>query len=181
MNTHLELENGNFIHTSMVKRLRHITEAERASLDGLSERVDGQQFSTRIDYRDGSRSYSKLTIDEIADNGIALVQVERTAFVPRDNIQKTRAISVKDRASYEARLGRPMRDDFKSQIETKAGKVLSTETAKQIMQSISYPYQPQTARPQENALHQQRESVMQAASEPSHAGPAKALDHQRTM
>ena len=164
MSAHLEINDGNFIHISSVKRLRLITEKDRDSLSSLGQHVDADKYSTRIDYRDGTRSYAQETIDEIADQGIALVDIGDGTFVPRDNIIRTRNISAEDRQSFENRLGRPMAAKFRSQLESKAGKILSAKSAKEIMQGISYPYQAQTERPDENSISDQRTRAMSAAA-----------------
>ncbi|MEO0411734.1 MAG: hypothetical protein AAF221_07860 [Pseudomonadota bacterium] len=173
MNQYIEINDGQFIHLAMVKRLRPITEKERDSLSALGKHVDANKFSTRIDRKDGTKTYAQETVDEIASNGIALIQVQNDAFIPRDNIIQAKNISEKDRAGFAERTGRPMPNGFKSEIETKAGKVLCKSDAASVMHSIGYPYQPQTARPQ--AAEQQTPDAKTASPEMSLAEQRDAV------
>ena len=148
MNEYLEINEGQFVHVSMIKRVQNITDDERKSLQGLGKHVDADRFSTRIERPDGTKLYAQETIDEMASQGVPFVQVGDETFVPRNNIIQTKNISAKDRQSFKRSTGRDMPKRFLAQIETKAGKVLSPYEGKTVMKNIGAPYQPQTARPE---------------------------------
>lgn len=168
MKDFINVNDGEFLHLLAVKRLRHITDEERASLAKLGKNVNADRFHTRIDEANGNKSYAPETIDEIAAQGVALVQIDKDTFVPRDNIGRVKIITDKDRAAFEERTGRPMGAAFLSRVETKAGLVLSRTDIPTIMQRMGQPYQArdvQTPKPQE--MTQQRDAVMaKAASKP---------------
>ena len=150
MNQYLEINDGNFIHLSMVKRLRHVSEKERVSLASLGKHVDANKFNTRIDRTDGTKSYAQESVDEITTQGIPLVQVENDAFVPRDNIIQAKNISQNDRENYLARTGRPMRDDFKASLDTTAGRILATVDSRTVRQRMNQPYKTHSVNPQQH-------------------------------
>ena len=148
MNRHIEIEDGNFVHLSMVKRLSFITDKERESLSNLENVTDPSRFSLRLDRANGTKSYIPTSIDDIASQGVALVRISDSSFVPRDNILQARNISQQDRESFLNNTGRQMPAEFQSQIETKAGKVLSPLEGREVMKRISTPYQAQTVHPE---------------------------------
>lgn len=163
MKDFITVNDGEFLHISAVKRLRHITDEERESLAKLGKNVNADRFNTRID-ESNSKSYAPETIDEIAAQGVALIQIDEGAFVPRDNIGRVKLITDKDRAAFQDRTGRTMSNEFRSRIETKAGMVLSRAEPATIMQRMGQPYQArdmQTPEPQDMA--QARDAVMSKA------------------
>jgi len=124
MNDYIKINDGEHVHLSAVKRLRTVTDQERQSLAKLGDHVNAERFNTRIDYADNTKSYAPENIDQIAGQGVRLIEVENDTFVPKENIKSVKNISDKDRQGFEQRTGRPMRADFQSRIETKAGSVM---------------------------------------------------------
>lgn len=140
--TYLTINGDELIPLSTVKRLRHVSEADRQSLSKLSEKIDGERYNTRLDLAGSKKRYASETVDDIVRQGVSLVQIATDAFVPCDNIQKVRRISDQDRVSYSKNTGREMSADFRSQIETKAGKILATIPAEAVMACMDDPYRP---------------------------------------
>ena len=139
---HIQINGEVLVPTANIRRIRIVTDDDRASLASLGNHVDPEKFHTRLQYADGSKTYAIETIDEIAAKGADPVQNAEGAFVPGQNIKSARNVTPDDRRDFEARLGRPMRDDFKSQVETRAGLVLATVAADTVMRRLGQPYQP---------------------------------------
>ena len=167
MTEYITVNDGDFLHISTIKRLRHITDEERASLAKLGKNVDADRYNTRID-EPRTKFYAPETIDQIAAQGVALVQIDEGTFVPRDNIGRVKLITDKDRAAFEERTGRPMPEGFQARVETKAGMVLSKAEPATIMQRIGQPYQAKERQsPALKDMAQTRDTVMaQAAPKP---------------
>ncbi|GJL96068.1 MAG: hypothetical protein DHS20C05_24730 [Hyphococcus sp.] len=150
MTEFLKINGGEHIHLSDVKRLRPISDKERVSLASLGEHVDADRFNIRIDHANNTTSYAPETIDQVATQGVSLVQIDQQAFVPRDNINRSRDLTPADRQDFEQKTGRALRSDFKSQIDTRAGRVLSTVDSKTVMRRMGQPYQPNGVTPTAN-------------------------------
>lgn len=141
MSDYLQIDGEEYVHLSTVRRVRSVTDEERASLAKLGEHVDASRFNTRLDYDDNSKSYAPETIDQLSKQ-VPLLQVDDNTFVPQANVKQARKLTEKDRAGFERRTGRPMREDFVTRIRTTAGAVLSTADPQTIMRRMSQPYRP---------------------------------------
>ena len=190
MSDYIQVDGEEFIHLSAVRRLRVVSDEERQSLAELGDHVDASRFNTRIDHEDSSKSYAPETVQQLSDQA-RLVQVEDGAFVPAQNIKRVRALTQKDRDSFAQRTGREMRSDYKSQVRTSAGLVLSTEEPKALMDRMGQPgrvptqgKQPQKSNGQPElknsdgapakGLEAERDAVMkQAAPAKQNSGPAR--------
>ncbi len=152
--------NGKLIALSDIKRIGEVTPEERESLAKLGPRVQADRFFTRIEYAKGGKSYATESIRDFVDQNVNLVQVEEGAFVPRSNIKFVSEFTEDDRIRMENRNGREVRADFKSGVNTTAGRVLSTLEPKVIMQRMGRPYNPDLSegadQPQQKARPVQR-------------------------
>ena len=172
MNDYIKINGGEHVHLSAVKRLRTVTDQERQSLARLGSHVNAERFNTRIDYADNTKSYAPENIDQIAGQGVRLIEVENNTFIPKENIKSVKNISDKDRQGFAERTGRPMRADFQSRIETKAGAILSTSQSSDVMFKMGRPYQPKDAKiisqngntNQSQNMAAQRDAVMAKAT-----------------
>lgn len=174
MNDFVQVNENEYIHLTGIKRMRVVTEKERASLAKLGAHVDASRFNTRLDQAGGSKSYAPETIDQIAAQGVALVEIDDGTFVPAKSIGKVRSITEQDRAGFQERTGRAMREDFQSRVETRAGMVLSTLDSQTIMERISRPYQPKGPESEQaEGMAQDRDMVMAQAA-PVSKGPSNA-------
>ena len=181
----IKVNETDYVHLSSIKRISEVSETERDSLARLGEHVNAARFNTRIDEASGGKFYATETIDQLAAQGIALVEIGRGACVPRDNISKTRNLTSLDRKEFEERTGRPMAADFKSQIETRAGRVLSTSDSATIMRLIGQSRAPQISRSQTNgdpgaqSMADERSAVMaKAAPNQSQKGNSRSQTQQ---
>jgi len=159
---YLTINSADLLPITKVKRLHIADDKDRASLAKLGDHVSADRFNTRIELAPKGKSYAVETIDELAYQGVALVQVDERAFVPAVNIIKARNLTPKDREAFKSKTGREMRDHFKAQVETVAGTLLTGITAEQVMQRLESPYMPE---PVENA-QTSSEPVANAESTP---------------
>lgn len=143
MTDYMTINSDELVPLAAVKRLRDVTEKDRTALRKLGEHVDPDRFRTRLEFADSARKFVPETIDDIARQDVALVEVDERAFVPAANIVTARNLTVQDRDDFEAKTKRPLRDEFKSEIETRAGKVLATVAAETVMHRLGHPYVPE--------------------------------------
>jgi len=139
MSDHIIINDGEFVPIERVKRIREVSAEDRASLAKLGNHVDADRFNVRLDYADGGKSYAPESVDDIAKQ-VAIVQLDEDTFAPLQNIKKVKALNEQDRVRFEDRTGNPMREDFKSRIETSAGNMLSTADGETIMRRLRTPY-----------------------------------------
>lgn len=154
MSDYININDSHHVHLTDVKKISRITDKERQSLATLGEHVKAEEFNTRIDHANRSKSYARETIDQIAGQGVALVEIDKGAFVPQTNINRSRNLTDKDRQQFAKRTGREMRADFKSRLDTKAGAVLATVDSPTIMQRMSQPYKGMQSQSMEKARDQ---------------------------
>lgn len=174
MSDFVSINENQHVHLSDVKKISRITEKERQSLAGLGEHVKADEFNTRIDHANRSKSYARETVDQIAGQGVALVEIDKGAFVPQTNIKRSRNLTDKDRQQFSQRTGREMRADFKSRVDTKAGAVLATVDSPTIMQRMSKPYKGMQGQSMEKA----RDQVMANAA-PSQSAKGREMQPER--
>lgn len=143
---YLSINSGELVPVATVKKISPITDADRESLSALNSRIDAERFHTRVDFADKSKNYIPETLEDIAAQGLALVLIddENIVAVPADNIKKAKSLAEDDRARFEKSTGKPMRADYLSRIETRAGAVLSTLRADMVMKRMSHPYRAAT-------------------------------------
>lgn len=137
----LNINDGELISLKSVRKLSVISEKDQESLASLGDHVDASRFQTRIDFADGSKTFAPETAQQIAAQGVALVEVGDGSFVPAINIVKARNLTDTDRTKFETRTGRPLRADFASRVETKAGAVLASVDAETVMHRLAHPGQ----------------------------------------
>lgn len=142
---YLTINDGDLMPLDTIKRIRIVTDEDRQSLAKLGDHVKPERFETYIEPTRGKRTYATQTIDEIARQGVTLVQIDERAFIPATNIVKARNLSETDRKKFKERTGRTLKETFQAQVETKAGTVLSTATAEEVIGRISSPYEPSPA------------------------------------
>ena len=163
----IKINGDNHMHLSTVKRLREVTDKERESLAELGPHINASDFNTRIDEAGRGKSYARETVDEIAMQGVPLVQIDEGAYVPAANVTSVRDLTNDDRKKFEKSTGRTLSEGFKSRLETRAGMVLATVDSQEIMDRMSRPYQPQASEPQAKGarnMEQEADAVMDRAA-----------------
>ncbi len=141
---YLTINSGDLLPLTKVKRVNITTDDDRKSLTKLNAQIDASRFQCRIDTAPKGKIFSEESIDDLARQGVAFVQVDERAFIPAINIVKARNITPEDRIRFHEKTGREMRAEFKAQVETQAGNVLATITAETVMDRINNPYVPQS-------------------------------------
>ena len=173
-NDYITVNGGEHVHLSLIKRVRMITDEERQSLEKLNPNIDASRFNTRIDEAGNGKFYATETLDDMANQGVDLIQIKRNSFIPRANIQKVRNLTDEDRKEFKENRGRDLRDDFKSRIETRAGNVLATMDAADVMRTMDHPYQPMFRKNEapKQDMAAERDAVMsQATKQPRGKSP----------
>ncbi|GJL94269.1 MAG: hypothetical protein DHS20C05_06740 [Hyphococcus sp.] len=138
-NEFLRVNGGDLIPLNTIKRIRKVTDEDRKSLSALGPQVDANRFMTRLEFADGRKSYANEAISDFHIQGVALVQVDDGAFIPSDNIIKARDLSAEDRRVISDKIGRDLREDFCASVETKAGRILVTINAAEVMRRTAHP------------------------------------------
>ena len=139
MSEFLRVNGGDLVPLQSVKRIREVSDADRESLSKLGEHVDADRFLTRLEYQDGRKSFASEAIADFGEQGVALVQIDKGAFVPAKNIISARDLTDEDRKEIEDKMGRKLRESFRSRVETKAGSVLATIDAAKVMNRMAHP------------------------------------------
>ena len=137
----LNINSDELMPLSSVKRVRIVDDEDRKSLAKLGPHVKAARFNAQIDGVRG-KSYATETLDDLARQGVAFVQIDERAFVPAVNIIKARNLTPKDRKDFKERTGRDMRKEFKAQVETVAGNILASVPAETVMERMDRPYRP---------------------------------------
>ncbi|MEL6369171.1 MAG: hypothetical protein AAFR03_00500 [Pseudomonadota bacterium] len=135
--TYLTINENEFIPLASIKRIRAVSDDDRESLNKLNEKIDADVFRARLDLAENKRCFARESAEELADQGVALIEIEPSVFAPKDNIVKVQRITAKDRDGFAERTGREMRADFQSQVQMRSGKVLSTLSAEVILERIA--------------------------------------------
>lgn len=142
MSDYISINGGELVPAAHIKKLSPITDKDRASLAELGTHVDASRFNTRIDFADKkTKQYVPESIGELAasTSGLVCIDDANKVFVLADNISKSKNITDEDREGFKTRTGRPMREDYKCRIETKAGVVLGAISAELVMKRMSQP------------------------------------------
>lgn len=147
MTNSIIINGGSYVPIESIRRIRALTDEDRASLAERGNNVNAEKFNTRLEFSYRRQTLAEETVDEIASKGLTLVQIDDESFVPKNNIIKAKNLTEQDRAAYKERTGRDMRPELKSQVETVGGNVLSKSDAQEVMTRLSRPYQPVTANP----------------------------------
>ncbi len=148
MAKYMKVNGSELLALSDVRRVCPITDKERTSLSQLGSRVDANRFNSRIDYKNGGKSYAPETIRDLVEQGVNFVKASSEAFVPRQNIRTVRNLTANDRSTFEKGTGRTMGDHFQSQIQTTAGPVWSTADALTVQERMRRPYNPDISEPE---------------------------------
>jgi len=147
MSLYVTINDGELINLDAVRRIRPLTDEDRASLAQLGNNVEADKYNSRVELANRRQRLAEETVDEIAAKGVSLVQIDDESFVPRKNIISARNLTDEDRQAFERSTGREMSADLKSQVETSGGTVLAKYDAEEVMSRIGRPYQPATAMP----------------------------------
>lgn len=139
---YLSINGGELVPVKTVKKISPVSDDDRQSLSALNDKIDAERFQSVVVFSDKTKNYIPESFDDLATQGLDLVMIDddNAVAVPADNIKKAKNLAYEDRARFEASTGKPMRADYLSRVETRAGAVLSTLRADIVMKRMSQPY-----------------------------------------
>ncbi len=135
-NQFLTINETELVPLQTVKRIRPVTDEDRQSLAKLGRRVDASKFSSKIEFADGRRNYVTESIDDLRDQ-TRLLEIGTDSYVVSANVLKARDLTDLDRTKMSERMNKPLSSEFSSQIDLTAGRVLSSYSAMEIMNSLN--------------------------------------------
>lgn len=136
---YIQINERDLIPVATIRRLREVTDADRESLQKLGPQVDASRFRTRIDLADGAKRYAPESLAEIEDQGVPLIETGMGGFVIAANVVSASNLTLADRKDFEGRTGRSLSEQYRAQVDTRAGMVLSTVSAEVIMRWLNNP------------------------------------------
>ncbi len=142
MSEFLRVNSGDLLPLNTVRRIREVTARDRESLSNLNEKLDVDTYQTRIELADGKCKYAIENISDYSEQGVELVKVDEGAYIPGDNIISARDLSEDDRREISDKIGRELRAEFISSVETTAGRILATIDAAKVMHRMAHPSLP---------------------------------------
>lgn len=179
---YLRINGGDLVPLDTVKRLSVVGELERQSLANLGPQVDANRFNTRIESADGKKSYAPETLDEIAAQGIGLIELDEGVCIPADNVVKARNLTEQDRDRFYLNKGREMPERFTAQVETKAGPMLAVVPAESVLERRANAAS--RAQPRKS-MAETRDAVMEQASsapvQEAELAPVKTVEPSREL
>ncbi len=138
----IKYNDGKLLSIDMIRRLDRMTAEEQAQMSE-SLGIDGSKFQTRICLSTGKEKKARDDIEVIASQ-VPLVDVGADRFVIAQNIIGADPFTEEDAAKARAR-GSKFNHEFKSAVDTVAGRVLSTVSADVIMQRKAATCRPSVA------------------------------------
>jgi hypothetical protein len=132
MSKSIKINSGSIIPTDTIRFVRPIDDNERARLvERYGEEASG--FNLSIQFADKSTKLARETLDQVREQGIALVNIGANRHVVAANIKEARPFT-KDEADKLANdKGYTLNQTFRARVETTAGTLLSSATPQQIM------------------------------------------------
>lgn len=126
MTNMLIINGGTAIPVSNVRRIRPVTDDDRARITKHTDYVeDAAKFNTQIQFADRSQKLATDTVEQIRAQGIPLVNLGNETYVPAANIKLAQAFTEQDAANAKAR-NVTLSETFRSRVDTVAGQVLSS-------------------------------------------------------
>lgn len=98
--------------------------------------IDTARVSIRIEFGDKTSKLARESLDDIKEQGVALVNLGSDRYVPATNITGAEAFSKEDADRLKGE-DYTLKQTFRSKVETRAGTVLSSATPVQIMERRS--------------------------------------------
>ena len=149
MSNSIKINNGSLIPADTIRFIRPIDTDERAR---IVERYgeDAAGFNVSIQFADKSSKLAVQTLDELREQGVALVNIGADRHVVAANIKSADPFTKADAEKLVEGRGYQFNQTFRSRVETTAGTLLSSATPEQVMQrrakALSTPPAPQGAK-----------------------------------
>ncbi len=136
MSKTLKINNGTVVPVHNIRTIRPITDDERAKMAEKYGKpvADFAGKKITIQFGDKSSKTADITLDQVREQGVALVNTGADRFVPAANIKSADVFSKDDAAKLKADGDYTLTQTFRSRVETTAGTLLSSATAQQIIE-----------------------------------------------
>lgn len=136
MSKTLKINGGTVLPVHNIRTIRPITDEERAKMAEKYGKPIGD-FKTKqitIQFADKSSKTADISLDQVREQGVGLVNTGNDRFVPAANIKSAAVFSKDDAAKLKSDGDYTLTQTFRSRVETTAGTLLSSATAQQIIE-----------------------------------------------
>jgi hypothetical protein len=136
MSKTLKINGATVVPVHNIRTIRPITDDERAK---MAEKYGKPvaEFKTKqitIQFADKSSKTADISLDQVREQGVGLVNTGNDRYVPAANIKSAEAFSKADAEKLKADGDYTLSQTFRSRVETTAGTLLSTATAQQVIE-----------------------------------------------
>ncbi len=128
----LKINKSTSIPTDTIRFIRPVGDEERARIEERYGK-DASDFNVSIQFADKSSKLAVQTLDEIRQQGVALVNIGADRHVVAANIKSAEPFGKQDAAKAKEN-GYELSQTFRSRVETTAGAVLSSATPAQVLE-----------------------------------------------
>lgn len=132
MGNSITINSGTVLPTDAVRFIKPIDEEERARLI-TRYGDDAGNFNIALQFADKTTKLATQTLDEIREQGVALVNIGSERHVVADNIRQASPFTRADAEKLSGEQGYTLNQKFRSRVDTTAGTLLSLATPAQIM------------------------------------------------
>jgi hypothetical protein len=136
MSKTLKINGGTVVPVHNIRTIRPITDDERAKMAEKYGKpvTDFAGKKITIQFADKSSKTADITLDQVREQGVSLVNTGAERYVPAVNIKSADVFSKDDATKLKADGDYTLTQTFRSRVETTAGTLLSTATAQQIIE-----------------------------------------------
>lgn len=132
MTTTLKLNGRTAIPTDTIKFIKPLTDADRERI-AAKHGADVSARQIQVTFADKSQKTYPESIDDVKEQGVALVNTGNDKFVVAANIKEAQPFTKDDAAKAESK-GYKINGTFRSRVEMTSGAVLSSAHPSQIME-----------------------------------------------
>jgi len=134
MSKTLKINGGAVVPVSAIRKIKPVTEEDRARLAERYDQIgDASKFQLQIEFADKTTKLTVESLDDIKEQGVALVNLGSDRYVPAANIKLAQPFTKEDAAKVKEK-DYTLNQTFRSRVETTAGTLLSNATAAQVIE-----------------------------------------------
>jgi hypothetical protein len=136
MSKTLKINGGTVLPVHNIRSIRPITDEERANMAKKYDKpvADFKAKQITIQFADKSSRTADITLDQVREQGVGLVNLGNDRYVPAANIKAAEVFSKADADKLKADGDYTLSQTFRSRVETTAGTLLSSATAQQVIE-----------------------------------------------
>lgn len=136
MSKTLKINGGTVLPVQNIRSIRPITDEERANMAKKYDKpvADFKAKQITIQFADKTSKTADITLDQVREQGIGLVNLGNDRYVPAGNIKAAEVFSKADADKLKADGEYTLSQTFRSRVETTAGTLLSSATAQQVIE-----------------------------------------------